>query len=249
MKSRLHNFSKHTLVVVACLAVGSIGGIALSQGTVNLDLERIYKEYVSLSKPDAGRLVQLDQELRRLIPYWHWQGPWASTTNYREAYEAIGVRPMLFEPGSLAYSGKLLLEAHRLNPNSHRSYTLYATVFADAREADTTPPSPAAARAYLKEFPRGPFAIDVRLALANFYSDLFNVISAEAAGEARDYKYDCYKEHVMPGPLGPQRDYARAQVIEHYGVVIRARPELTEVAERLSAFRREPGQAWHYCAD
>ena len=240
---------KHTAVFVACMAVGSIGGTVVSQGTVNVDLEPIYKQYVSLSRPDAGRLVQLDQQLRRLMPRWNWQGPSASATNYREAYEAIGVQPMLFEADNLAYSGKLLLEAHRLNPNSHRSYTLYATVFADAREADTTPPSPAAAKAYLKEYPRGPFAIDAHLALATFYSDLFNVISEEAAGASRDYKYDCYKEHIMPGPLAPQRDYARAQVSEHYRAVIRARPQLTEVAEWLSAFRREPGHAWHYCAD
>ena len=243
------NAMKSMLLIVASAAALSFGS-GFSQGTTDVELERIYREYRTLaSRPEVGRLVALDQRIRRLVPYWNWQGPSADAKNYREAYEVIGVRPMLFEAGSLAYSGKLLFEAHRLNPNSHRSYTLYATVFAEAREADTTPPSPAAAKAYLKEFPRGPFAIDVHLALANFYSDLFNVISAEAAGASRDYKYDCYKEHIAPGALAPQRDYAHAQVIEHYRAVLRARPQLAEVAEWLSAFQRDPGYGWHYCGD
>jgi hypothetical protein len=38
-------------------------------------------------------------------------------------------------------------------------------------------------------------------------------------------------------------------VIEHYGAVIRARPQLTEVAEWLASFRQDPGYSWHYCGD
>ena len=237
------------LVLAGCLAIISRGGSGPSQGTVDVELERIYQDYLAMSgRPDAARLVDLDRQIRRLVPYWNWQGPPAKNKNYREEYETIGVRHALFEPEALAYSGKLLFEAHRLDSKSHRSHTLYATVFGGA-EADVDPPSASAAKAYLKEFPTGPFAIDAHLAVAHFYSDLFNVIRAEEAGSSRDYKYDCYKAFIAAGPLGPQRRYAHDQVLEHYGAVLRLRPQLSDVSEWLAEFRRNPGYSWHYCAD
>ena len=172
---------KRGLVFLA-LVFGVFGDRLASQsrGTHEADLERIYQEYSSSRKrPDVSRLVQLDDQLRRLIPYWNWEGSPASSKNYRPEYSAIGVRPALFEPDSLSYSGKLLLEAHRRDPKSHRRYTLYATVFGAEGEDGNALPLPTAAKAYLDEFPKGPFAVSAHLAAANFYADLFKVIRAE----------------------------------------------------------------------
>src|SRR5262245_51310464 len=157
-----------------------------SQGALDAALERIYKEYSSFrGRPDVGRLVLLDQELRRLLPHWIWEGPSALSKNYRPEYKTIGVTPTVFDGDSLSYSGKLLLEAHQRDPKIQRSYTLYSTVFGEDEEVGM--PSLAAAKSYLQEFPSGPFAFQAHLAIANFYSDLFQVIQEEEAGVPRDY--------------------------------------------------------------
>lgn len=81
----------------------------------------------------------------------------------------------------LAIRGKLLREAHRLDPKAYRSYTLYSTVFSAEGEAGDEIPSPTAAEAYLKEFPSGPFVVQTHLALAHFYADLFTVPTETAS--------------------------------------------------------------------
>lgn len=219
-----------------------------SQGAIDAALERVYKEYSSFrGQPDVTRLVLLDQELRRLLPIWSWEGPPALSKNYRSEYTAIGVAPTLFEPTLLSYSGKLLLEAHQRDPKIQRSYTLYSTVFGKEEEAGM--PSTAAAKAYLQEFPSGPFAFQAHLAIANFYSDLFQVIRDEEAGVPRDYKYDCYEKYLIKGPLPPQRTDAQAQAVEHYLAVTRLMPEVKELAGWLAEIRTGKINGCHYCGD
>jgi hypothetical protein len=238
------------LLIVLVLALVVAGSLlsSVSQGALGRALERIYKEYSSSrGQLNVSRLVLLDQELRRLLPLWTWEGPPALSKNYRSEYETIGVTPMLFEPDSLAYSGKLLLEAHKRDPKIRRSYTLYSTVFGEEEEGGM--PSPQAAKAYLQEFPSGPFAFRAHLALANFYSDLFQVIREEEAGVARDYKYDCYQKYIVKGPLVPQRTDTQAQAVEHYLAVTRLMPKVKELAEWLAEMRTGKINGWHYCAD
>ena len=218
-----------------------------SQGAIDAALERIYKEYSSFrGQPDVTRLVLLDQELRRLLPVWSWEGPPALSKNYRSEYKTIGVTPALFEPTLLSYSGKLLLEAHQRDPKIQRSYTLYSTVFGKDEEGGM--PSTAAAKAYLQEFPSGPFAFQAHLAIANFYSDLFQVIREEEAGGPREYKYDCYQKYLK-GPLPPQRTDAQAQAVEHYLAVTRLMPKVKELAGWLAEMRTGKINGWHYCGD
>jgi hypothetical protein len=240
------------VLVFFVLVLGVFGDRLASQpgGPRDADLERIYQEYSSSRRrPDVSRLVLLDDQLRRLIPYWSWEGSPASSKNYRPEYSAIGVRPTLFEPDSLSYSGKLLLEAHHRDPKSHRSYTLYATVFGAEGEDGNALPLPTAAKAYLYEFPKGPFAVSAHLAAANFYADLFKVIRAEERREARDYKYECFKKFIAKGPLQPQRIDAQAQAVEHYLALTRLMPKVQTFAEWLADMRNGQSEGWHYCAD
>jgi hypothetical protein len=219
-----------------------------SQGVLDTALERIYKEYSSFrGQPDVSRLVLLDQELRRLLPSWSWEGPPPLSKNYRSEYKTIGVTPTLFEPTSLSYSGKLLIEAHQRDPKIQRSYTLYSTVFGEVEEAGM--PSPSAAKAYLQGFPTGPFVFQAHLAIANFYSDLFQVIQEEETGVPRDYKYDCYQKFISKGTLPPQRTNAQAQAVEHYLAVTRLKPKVKELAEWLADMRTGKINGWHYCGD
>ncbi len=235
------------LLVVFWAAFGNLLSIE-SQGTLDTALERIYKEYSSSrGQPGVGRLVLLDQELRRLLPSWSWEGAPAASKNYRPEYKTIGVTPALFEPSLLSYSGKLLLEAHKRDPKIQRSYTLYSTVFGNKEEAGM--PSVTAARAYLQEFPSGPFAFQAHVAIANFYSDLFQVFQEEEAGVPRDYKYDCYQQYIVKGPLLSQRTNAQAQAIEHYLAATRLMPTVNELAEWLAEMRTGKINGWHYCGD
>lgn len=238
------------IVMVVLVATFEVQLASYGQSAPDVELARVYKEYLSLKgKPDVARLVELDQELRRLIPYWSWEGEPASSQNYRPEYQAIGVSRAMFEWDSLVYSGKLLFEAHRLDPRSRRSYTLYSTVFGAAGEAGNSFPSAVAAGAYLQEFPTGPFALYAHLAEANFFADLFKVIQAEEAGEYRSYKYDCFKTYITKGPLPPQRTKAQGIAVEHYLTLTRLRPDIKVFAEWLSDMQKGQSQGWHYCAD
>ena len=237
-------------VLILVLAVCRDRLAGQSQSELNVALGRICKEYSSMrGQLDVGRLVQLDQELRRLIPYWSWEGPPARTKDYRPEYETIGVGGALFEPDLLSYSGKLLLEAHQRDPKSQRSYTLYSTVFGAQGDAGNSLPSPVAAKAYLQEFPGGPFAVQAHLALANFYADLFKVVQAEEAGESRGYKYDCFRNYLTAAPLRLQRSDAQSQAVEHYLALTRLAPTVKTFAEWLAEMRSGHGNGWHYCAD
>jgi hypothetical protein len=84
------------IVLVVVLAASGICSWSESQEALDSALERIYKEYSSFGgKPDVGRLVLLDQELRRLLPSWIWEGPSAPSKNYRPEYKTIGVTPTM----------------------------------------------------------------------------------------------------------------------------------------------------------
>ena len=191
----------------------------------------------------------LDQELRRLVPHWIWDGPFASSKGFRPIYESIGVTRALFEPELLTYSGKLLVEAHRRDPKVRRSYTLYATVFGEDGEVGHALPSLDAGRAYLREFPTGPFAVHVHLALATFYADLFKVVQRELAGEPRDYKYDCFRAHLSGASLVAQRRRAQEAAVQHLAVVVGIRPEVRMLARWLAEMRAGRSEGWHYCGD
>jgi hypothetical protein len=236
------------LAVVAAVVLSTPS--LFSQELVAVALDRIYQEYDAQAKrPDAARLVLLDQELRRLVPHWSWDGAFASSKGFRPIYESIGVTPALFEPELLSYSGKLLLEAHRRDPKVRRSRTLYATVFGEDGEAANALPSLDAGRAYLREFPTGPFAVHVHLALANFYADLFKVVQRELAGEPRDYKYDCFRAHLNGSSLITQRRLAQEESVRHLVVLVRIRPEVRMFAEWLANMQSGRSEGWHYCAD
>lgn len=222
-----------------------------AQDVVSVSLNRIHREYVALgNRPDVGRLVLLDQELRRLLPYQSWEGSPVEDSTIRFEYEQLGVKPMLFAGEFLAYSGKLLHEAHAHDPKAYRSYTLYSTVFgAGGEHGFSSVPSPGAAEAYLREFPTGPFVVDARVALAGFYADLFKVVRWEEDGEPRNYKYDCFKAYIDATPLAAQRRRAQELAVMHYAALTQLLPSVTHLAHELTELRAGRSSGWHFCAD
>lgn len=238
-----------TAVLLSCLAAEAL----FAQDATAVALDRIYREYSSQQeKPDVARLVRLDQQLRELVPYYQWQGrPWLEARYFRTEYESIGVSPGLFERDVLNYSGKLLAEAHALDPNSpFRSYTLYSTVFGAAGETSTMAPSPEAADAYVREFPAGPFIVHVYMALAHFYHDLYEVIQLEEAGQRGDYKDHCYKPYLKGTPLTEQAKAAQELGIHYYQRLLELLPGNEDEKRHLDDLREGKRTYYSfYCGD
>ena len=246
--NRLMNVS----IAIILVSMLTSEGLA-AQDALAVAVERIHRDYSSQQgKPDVGRLVLLDQELRDLIPYYQWQGrPWASASSFKPEHESIGVSPALFEPDFLTYSGKLLVEAHAVDPNSpFRSYTLYSTVFGTEGETSNGVPSPEAAEAYAREFPAGPFIIYAYAALAHFYDDLYKAIRLEETGERIDYKYDCFKAYVKAEPLPEQRSAAQESGIRYYEQLLRLLPQNEYETKYLADLRAGNNpRRWFFCGD
>jgi hypothetical protein len=214
-------------------------------------LEQIYGEYFSdRDRPDVARLVRLDQQLRELFPHYFWERrPPVEAKYYKHEYESIGVSQALFDSDFLEYSGKLLREAHTLDPHStYRSYTLYSTIFEQGEKNSV--PSPDAAQAYVREYPSGPFIVHVYVALAHFYDDLYKVIKLEEAGQRIDYKYDCYKAYLSAEPLAEQRLAAQDAGIRNYERLLDLLRENDDEARYLAELRSGDNLwRWFYCGD
>jgi len=204
-------------------------------------LARIYHDYSSgRDKRDIEALVRLDQELRTL--------PFERLSKFlKPDYESIGLAPGLFEKEWFDYSGKLLVEAHAINPNSqYRPYTLWATAIRPENEA--TPRD--AVEAYLREFPSGPFTSDAYLALATFYDDLYKVIKLEQEDRRIDYKYDCFKSYLKGTPLDEQARAAREAGIQYYQKLLQLKPSDEFLASQLATLREgKDDSSWSNCPD
>jgi len=123
-------------------------------------------------------LVSLDGRIRDLLRTRPSYRPCARDREliYDPHWQRMGVRTDYWD--DLAYSGQMLVEAHRGNPQSSlRPYTLFATVFGETPAHGLgVMPDISAAYAYESEFPAGPFVRDVYRTIAGFHKDLFMVL-------------------------------------------------------------------------
>ena len=222
------------------------------------ELDTIYGEY--LAGPDIQGLVSLDGRIRRLL-----EEPWRRSRKsidrsiYKPAWAAIGIDVGHYSD-SLEYSGRLLVEAHRKNPVSElRRFTLFSAVMGERPSHGLGEmPDVNVALRYLKEFPRGPFARDAAIILADFYSDLFKVISALQQNQPHDYKYDCFSKFIEGTDFGGQADRARRLSVAFYNQALADAPagwaETTDLKHRQSVMQSGDlklidALGWHFCAD
>jgi hypothetical protein len=214
------------------------------------ELDRLLQEYSAPgASRDVSRLVLIDAQLRTLVPHWDWEShPPASSQTYRDEYAQLGLRVNHYEPEALEYSGKLLREAHAIDPRVFRSHTLYSTLFHDDGESGYLAPDPDAARNYLREFPRGPFAIHANLVLANFYDDLFKFIREMADGSAHE-THDCYRPFVDKRPLAQQRREAQRTAIGYYERLTQLLPQSLIMRRSLAEMRSGETEGWYFCGD
>jgi len=167
--------------------------------TLLLALEEIHARHdTAIAKKDIGELVRLDGELRRLFDEpWRESHTLFDAKYFRPEYSDLGISIGHYSD-ALGYSGRLLAEAHQLNPQSpYRRYTFYSALAGDGSGYES--PDMAVAQSYLREFPRGPFAPDVHLIIAMFNSDLFKFVRDRSRGEPLDH--DCYTRFLIPADL------------------------------------------------
>ena len=140
---------------------------------VRESLDKVYRQRNELGKsPSVEQLVALDANIRKILR----ERPtcWGDTPLDESKGEAIGLSIGHYS-GAFEYSGKLLREAHAIDPKSaSRSRTLYSTIERVVASSQTPDlPDFRAAKSYLHEFPRGPFAAEASLKLAGAYKDAY----------------------------------------------------------------------------
>ena len=153
---------------------------------------------------------------------------------------------------TFSYSGKLLAEAHRIDPNSgFRSHTLFSTVldYSDPTD-DWDLPNFNAARAYLREFPKGPFAPDAAMVLAGAYKDAYWGLHLDQSEMEID-SYACVADQL--GDLkdksrSAQETYAKKMAESYFRQAFRLRKPNQEQRYWYDNWRRGH-PTYDYCPD
>lgn len=227
---------------------GELAACRAEKARLRTRLEAVFSDFDAAPVPVSLEvLVALDGRIRDALrdrPSYRPCEP-DGTLIYDARWDRMGVRPGYWN--DLVYSGQLLVEAHRREPGSIlRRFTLFATVF-----GETPPhglgvmPNIAAAFAYEKEFPNGPFIRDVYLVIADFHKDLFMVLRDRRS----DYKFDCFAPYIGPEPWPTQRNRAKQRALDYYRRALALAPGDEQVRARLDETAREVVRAWSFCAD
>jgi hypothetical protein len=218
--------------------------LAQRSASVETRLRQAHRQYIEArAARDVARLATIDGDLRAVMAI----RPFVRATELRHGYDDLGLAPAIFDVDFLHYSGKVLREAHAIDPHSSaRPFTLFSTVFPKG-EAYVDVPDVIAARGYIREFPEGPFAAEVHFVLGDFYDDLYKAIRA---GEALiNYKRACFGRFVTSAPIEDQLEAAQRTGLAHYRRGLALRPHDTRALHAMHALETATTNSWHFCAD
>lgn len=247
----------HIIRAIVVLGSAVIYHAVLGADTYEERLNKVLIEYRALpDTQDVKRLVELDRELNALekeIQSTHKDG--ASKKYWRKDYEDIGLYIGHYSD-ALGYSGKLLVEAHKRNPNSpYRKYTLFTTILGEGTfHGLGAMPNISQAELYLKEFPNGPYAENVYSILGYFYDDLAKVLKRFVKNDKykEDYKYDCFAPYITKQPHQNQMRGALSLAVTNLEKAIAANPYSDQnkyKREALTAIKSGKSYGWHWCTD
>lgn len=211
------------------------------------DIDRINNEFRSSEKMmTVEKLVSFDQKLRRLLAGKNIPYPCKDDLgSWSKKYVKIGVYISHFE--NVAYSGELLVRAHKMNPYSKfRRYTLYSTIYGTEEFGEYgVMPNLQMAYRYKKEFPTGPFIGSVYSTLGGFYTDLYMVLR----DNLRDYKYNCFKRYIDGTPHKKQMVKAKRLAENYFQLLLAIDSSDDWNKETLSRIQDGTVSAWSFCAD
>lgn len=251
------------LLIFLLLAFSSAGAVgstdqhatpadcAADQAHVRVELDRVHRDYRSMgSSPAAAKLVALDARLRKLVGN-RLMCSHEDTALEKASDAAIGISVEHYSV-MFWYSGKLLAKAHRINPNSPlRSRTLYSTV--EQYSASSTSwdlPDFQAAKAYLREFPDGPFADDAALILAGAYKDAYWGLHLDQSRMDID-SYACVADRLgdlKDKPRAAQAVYAKKMADRYFRQVFSRRAPNEHERYWYDSWR-EGHPTYDYCPD
>ncbi|MFZ2161134.1 MAG: hypothetical protein WAW02_02845 [Sideroxyarcus sp.] len=181
-------------------------------------LAQIYNEYIATNNNPAAaeRLVELNRRLYNVIKEIIAYAPIdQSRAFWKDEYHQIGISIGHYSD-QLEYDGKLILDAHRVNPNSRlREDTFFAYVFRNVSIYGGQPEISELA-AYLKEFPSNKYTLTIYDNYANFYHGLYKYLKYGPKGryvpEAKD---ECYKKYVTNQTIQVQASQAQQNSIAY----------------------------------
>jgi hypothetical protein len=236
-----------------CILICIVMSCTLSNAaTYAQRLERIFQDYQALEKPkDIQRLVELDAELKKLESEVQNKG--IMREFFKKKHKLIGVEGD-YQSDQMVYSGKLLVEAHKINPNSaYREQTFFSTVENKSKYGLGEMPRVGQAKKYLLEFPEGTFAGEVNVILGSFYDDKAKVLRDLSDPKyEKDYKYDCFKEYLSKDSYQTQLMIARRSAIFHLNKAITQTTESAKkkrIREELVEVKKGTSSGWYWCAD
>ena len=247
----------HIIQAITVLGSAMIYQAALGADSYEERLNKVLIEYRALPHTqDVKRLVELDRELSALekeIQKTHTDG--TSKKYWRKDYNDIGLYVGHYSD-ALGYSGKLLVEAHKRNPNSpYRRYTLFTTILGEGTSHGLgAMPNISQAELYLKEFPNGPYAEHAYLILGHFYDDLAKVLKRLVENDKykEDFKYDCFLPYITKEPYEDQMRRALSRAVTKLEEAIAVNPTSEQnkyMNEELMAIKSGESYVWHWCAD
>jgi hypothetical protein len=222
-------------------------------------LDGIVREYRAVSPPkDIESLVRLDLKLRH-----HLEEPFRKSSKgfngswWKASWSEIGVTVGHYSD-QLQYSGKLLIEAHRIDPASpFRRFTLFSTILGEGTSHGLGEmPDVRAALEYLKEFPEGPFVDQTLIILGFFYDDLFKVCRGLQRNDLPEYKLNCFSKYVRKTDVDGQAREAQRLAIRYYSQALdlnrESRSDWFET-QMIKRYKRDvetdKAEGWHFCAD
>lgn len=230
---------------------------------VTAKLEAVYMRYEALKMKDGEEriegLIQLDQELRKLIDKpWMVENRVIDGSLWVKKYSTLGITVGHFSD-SLEYTGKLLEEAKKLDLKSQYSaYTDYFNVFGGAGSFHGAfgMPDLEAALSYEKKHPKGPFIEHTLIIIGKFYDDLYKALKideTETPSDSNESKGPCYLEYINKSPGIEKAETAKQMAIKYYAIVLALgtenRASNAAIAMWKKNLERGFSAGWHFCAD
>lgn len=219
---------KLRLCIVPFLFIMSVTQIAIGkQININEKLDSHLESYkrvnVQTEEEAISTLVNIDSEIRALlkvicdytaydIPHdKYWKADYSELDLYVDRFSEC-----------FSYSGGLLEKAHSINPNSqYKSYTYFSKINSNKYCWIEEPKNIEAAHQYLKEYPDGPFVIDVYYNVGHFYWSLYNNITyimAEVDNDSGNYL--SYIKDPSSITLEKQAQQAKEETIKYFNLYL-----------------------------
>ncbi len=216
-------------------------------------LEDIYSAYRSLKqKPeDSEAIYEMSEEISRLMDEIHKVYPGdRSQVFWDRKYEVLGMYVGHYSD-RLDYSGKLLVDSYRLNPDSKYGEATLAAAMSGAGDMSELSDIPdlKLAETYLKKYPSGKHTSQVYRTLATFYRDLFDEL---LDGDKKSpILLECFNKHLERYPEDRDVETARKKAISYFKRLMAIdQSAKTQYQEDLSNLeRRIDGHVRNWCTD